>query len=271
MAVAGRWLLGAVALTLLIASCGRSDDEAVEVTANGSPVATPAASGTAAGATPTETLEPLSLEPTPPPSLLDPEDLRGFAFPIEGACMPDSERLIPNAPREYRNGFHEGIDFYDLAACARVGEGTPVLAMYGGVVIRADLGYVDITAQQVVALAERTAALGFSDAETLDTYRGRQLWIDHGNGVATRYAHLGELAAGVDVGVAVQRGQVVGAVGESGTPESVTAPGTEMHLHAEVRVGESFLGADLDAGAVRALYERLFGPEEAAPATGGYE
>ena len=58
----------------------------------------------------------------------------------------------------------------------------------------------------------------------------------------------------------------IGAVGESGTPESVIAPGTEMHLHAEVRVEDSFLGAGLDIVEVRALYARLFGSEEPSQA-----
>jgi hypothetical protein len=47
-------------------------------------------------------------------------------------------------------------------------------------------------------------------------------------------------------------------VGESGTPEAVTNPGVEIHLHWEVRVGDSFLGADLPSNEVRALYEGLF-------------
>ena len=76
----------------------------------------------------------------------------------------------------------------------------------------------------------------------------------------TRYAHLLTITDGIGVDVEVSRGQEIGTIGESGTPESVIAPGTEMHLHYEVRVGDSFLGAGLPAAEVRALYERLFGP-----------
>jgi hypothetical protein len=60
--------------------------------------------------------------------------------------------------------------------------------------------------------------------------------------------------------VRVERGQPIGAVGESGTPESLSAPGTELHPHTEVRVGESFLGAGLPPAEVRQLYQRLFEP-----------
>ena len=143
-------------------------------------------------------------------------------------------------------------------AMRSISRGTEIFAMYDGVVIRADHDYVDITAEQVVELAARTAEQGFTDPETLDIYRGRQVWIDHGNGVVTRYAHLDGIADTIDVGVRVSAADLVGWVGESGTPESVTDPGTEYHLHAEVRVGESFLGADLEPAVVRELYQRLF-------------
>jgi murein DD-endopeptidase MepM/ murein hydrolase activator NlpD len=64
----------------------------------------------------------------------------------------------------------------------------------------------------------------------------------------------------VAAGLEVSAGDVIGGIGESGTPESVTTPNTELHLHAEIRVGESFLGADLPPEEVRALYARLFEP-----------
>ena len=269
---AARWpLVLAALLALLLAACGRNEDHDVEVTANGSPVPSPTAdAGPAETATPLPTAP--SSEPTSPPSNLDGDDLRGFTSPVEGACLPGSDQLMPNAPREYRKGVHEGVDIYHLSACAPIEAGLPVLAMHDGVVRRADLDYVDITAQQVAELAARTASQGSSDAEALDVYRGRQVWIDHGNGVVTRYAHLLTIAGGIGMDVTVSQGQVIGTIGESGTPESVIAPGTEMHLHYEVRVGDSFLGAGLSAAEVRVLYERLFGPEsppEVARPAGG--
>lgn len=166
---------------------------------------------------------------------------------------------MPNAPRQYRNGVHEGLDFYPGSSCAEVAFGTPVVAMYAGTVIRADLDYRDITAQQVRELAALTARQGFSDPETLDVYRGRQVWVDHGGGVVTRYCHLSSITPGIRVGSAVQAGQRLGGVGESGTPEFITAPGTEMHLHAEVRLGDTFLGAGVDPEVVRRQYRQLFG------------
>lgn len=198
---------------------------------------------------------------TPGPSspTLDPRIPRPFSWPVAGACLPQSDALMPNAPRTYRNGVHEGLDFYPGSSCAHVERGSPVLAMHEGMVIRADLDYRDITPQQVRELGALTAAQGFTDPATLDIYRGRQVWVDHGNGVVTRYCHLSSITNGLRVGSRVRAGDVLGGAGESGTPEFVTAPGTEMHLHAEVRIGDSFLGAGLPPDVVRSLYSQLFG------------
>lgn len=243
-------------LTALLLACG-GDEEAPTPTPTQAfvvrtpfvPPSTPAA--TAVAATQTAT-------PNPSSPVLDPRIPRPFGWPIAGACLPQAELLLPNAPRTYRNGVHEGLDFYPGSSCAFVQRGSEVLAMYEGTVVRADLDYRDITPQQVADLAALTAAQGFSDPATLDIYRGRQVWVDHGNGVVTRYCHLGSIASGLRAGTRVRLGDVLGGVGESGTPEFITAPGTEMHLHAEVRVGDSFLGAGLPPDAVRALYGQLF-------------
>lgn len=189
--------------------------------------------------------------PTAPP-------LSGFIYPIEGSCLPTSDDLMPNAPRPYRFGIHEGIDFYPGLACAKIGEGTPVLAAKAGVVVRADWGFVEMTPRELEQLLTRSQTQGYTDAEALDRFRGRQAWIDHGDGVVTRYAHLSGIAPGIDVGTAVQAGEVVAHVGNSGTPEAVTTPADEMHLHFEIRMGDSYLGAGLPPDQVRALLEQAF-------------
>lgn len=87
--------------------------------------------------------------------------------------------------------FHEGVDI-----CAPIG--TPVLA----------------TADGIVKFANRHAGYGLT------------LGIDHGRGITTWYAHVGEIK--VINGQSVRRDQVVATVGTSGR---VTAP----HVHYEVR------------------------------------
>ncbi len=195
-----------------------------------------------------------TLEPTPGPA-----DLTGFAFPIAGACLPTGDQLMPGADRSYRGGVHEAIDFYDSDNCTSIGLGTEVLAAKAGKVIRADWNYVPLTQAEVDDFDQRTPVNGQTDEEELDRYRGRQVWIDHGNGVVTRYAHLSRIADGINVGVSVTQGQLIAYVGNSGTPESLTDPNAEMHLHFELRVGNVYLGKGLQPAEVRSLYEKAFG------------
>lgn len=182
----------------------------------------------------------------------------GFQFPIAGGCLPASANLWPNAPRAYRFGIHEGLDFYDYDNCAVVVEDTEVLVVKAGTVVRADHGYVPLTLEELNELLSRSEQQGFTDEEALDRFRGRQVWIDHGGGVVSRYAHLNGIPANIQEGTNVSAGQVVGYVGDSGTPESVTAPGLEIHLHFELRVGSTYLGAGLPDDQVRFLYNEAF-------------
>jgi murein DD-endopeptidase MepM/ murein hydrolase activator NlpD len=195
-----------------------------------------------------------------PPAGAAAESPIGFylAMPIEGACLTTDDSQMPNAPREYRYGTHEGVDFFTGFACVDVPIGQPVLAAYEGTVIRADEDYRELTIVDLNELYDRTAAQGYTDPGSLDKFRGRQVWIDHGNGIVTRYCHLSGVADDVHVGTKVSQGQVIGFVGDSGSVEAVSDPGYNKHLHFEVRVGKSFLGAGLSPDEVRALYEAVF-------------
>ncbi|MBI1885364.1 MAG: M23 family metallopeptidase [Chloroflexi bacterium] len=216
-----------------------------------------------ATATPTLVATPTLLA-TPTPTVFTgtslPPVLSGFVFPIEGACIPTSDNLLPNAPRPYRAGVHEGVDFYDGLACASVFKDMPVLAAKAGLVIRADRDYVPLTAEEVDELLTRSQTQGYTDEEALDRFRGRQVWIEHGGGIVTRYAHLDGIAPGIKKNVWVAAGQVIGYVGNSGTPESVTDPNAEVHLHFEIRVADSYLGQGLPIDQVRALLDQAFSP-----------
>ena len=182
-------------------------------------------------------------------------ELSGFAVPIKGACLPDIDSLMPNAPREYRRGVHEGVDFYNGHVCVPVPKDAEALAARDGVVVRADSEYRPLTR------AESESPT--SDPAMLDRLRGRQVWIDHGadergQRIVSRYAHLDGVAPAIRIGTMVRAGQVVGFVGNSGTPESLDDPQAEIHLHFELRVGERFLGQGMEPAAVRDLYRRLF-------------
>ena len=232
------------------------------------------AAATAAAPDSSEAPEAPAAQPDPPAGADAPAPatseapLRGFSMPVAGACVPASELLLPGSARAYRNGTHEGVDFYsgDVGGCPAelsVTLATPTLAAKQGVVIRADWDYVELTQADLDA----AAAAGFQGEEILDRFRGRQIWIDHGDDIVSRYAHLGAIAAGIQVGQTVAAGQIIGFAGESGTPESVQAPGTDVHLHFEIRVGDGYLGQGLPIAQARARYLEALGIVE--PSRGG--
>ncbi len=110
--------------------------------------------------------------------------------PVRGILTsPFGVRLSPFTDTQV---FHEGLDI-------EVSTGTPVRAAAGGRVVRS--GY--------------------------EALYGNLLMVDHGNGFRTLYAHLAERL--VRAGDLVQKGDVIGTVGDTGR---TTGP----HLHYEVRV-----------------------------------
>ena len=184
-------------------------------------------------------------------------DIGPFAMPIAGACFPEFAGQLPGAPRDYRNGIHEGVDFYPGWACAEIVLGTPVLAVGEGRVIRADWDYEDLTDE----LYWEMEARDFAGPDDLDIFRGRQVWVDHGDGVVARYAHLSGIAEGIAEGAPVTAGDVVGFIGESGTPGGVREPGSEIHLHFELRIGDGYLGERRGPERALARYRAAFTAE----------
>jgi murein DD-endopeptidase MepM/ murein hydrolase activator NlpD len=167
-----------------------------------------------------------------------------FALPIEGSEIPVDPELLPGAPRDYRGGSHEGIDFPAPA-------GTPVLAAASGTVARVDVSFLDWTMEQLDTALNEAVTLGYTPAATLDRIRGRQVWIDHGKGLLTRYAHLSAVQPLV-VGQKIDAGGLIGEVGSSGYPQG------GPHLHFEVRVGDDFYGDGLGGDVLVRAVSRLF-------------
>lgn len=170
--------------------------------------------------------------------------VRGLVLPIDGVGLPTDADLLPNAARAFRAGWHEGIDF-------PAPTGTPVHAVAAGVIVRIDHEYVDWDRETENLALDEAIQLGFTPSSTLDRIRGRQVWIDHGHGVVTRYAHLSAVAD-LAVGAVVDAGTILGFVGSSGHPEG------GPHLHLEVRIGSSYLGDRLDGDALLAAIDAAF-------------
>ena len=254
-------VLAAMVLAMFITVAFGGDDPpspgvVVEWIMNGGEERTPVATTTSPEASAPAPTQPAA---TSAPVLTPPiARVTGFIYPISGACLPDGDSLMPGAPRDYRLAIHEGIDFYDSDNCASIGLQTEVVAAKAGVVVRAGWTYQELTSQTLAEFEALIAETGGRSPAAIDAFRGRQVWIEHQDGTVTRYAHLAGIAESIVVGVIVKQGDLVGFVGESGTPEAITDPGAQVHLHFEIRTGEGYLGEGLSADSVRGLYLQAF-------------
>lgn len=96
---------------------------------------------------------------------------------------------------------------------------------------------------------------------------GNVIYIDHGGGRQTRYAHLNAFAQGISAGAPVKAGEVIGYVGTTGRS-------TGPHLHFEFWVngtpvdpmGGGGVGTGTSGGAIEALVNRIITVESAGRA-----
>ena len=170
-------------------------------------------------------------------------DLMPLAWPIAGAHLSGRDNHLPGAPRAYRKGFHEGLDFYGrIYTGAGVDIGTPALAVADGVVIRVIRDYTEMTRDQHRKLLADQNWKDLTAPMALDQLRGRQVWVRlgpvvQGKSRVARYCHLSAVAAELQPGSPVKKGQVIGAVGNTGTTNGVLGTRLDAHLHFELRYG----------------------------------
>ena len=94
---------------------------------------------------------------------------------------------------------------------------------------------------------------------------GNIVYIQHADGMETRYAHMHKFAPGIKVGVNVKVGELIGYVGTTGRS-------TGPHLHFEVRINGkpvnplSLSGAQRGSAAVEALVNQIIRVESAGNA-----
>lgn len=156
-----------------------------------------------------------------------------FLIPIKGATIPKNPGQLPNAPREARNGIHEGIDI-------ATPEGTPVRAARDGIVIKVNDGELKggkFCDEETIKYALKIAKKGrFEDVK--DILLGRYVVIKHKGGWKTVYAHL--KAVWVKEGEKVKEGYVIGSSGCTGFCYG-------PHLHFAIyRPSGEFLGKGYD-------------------------
>jgi murein DD-endopeptidase MepM/ murein hydrolase activator NlpD len=157
--------------------------------------------------------------------------------PISGAKVSTIVSHLPGAPRNYRNGTHEGLDFYQYGTNVTINPNTPVYAMGEGEIIRIDDDY-----QGYSSVEERNKDLSIASHSEitpefiLDKLRGKQVWVYYPNGILARFAHLDRVVDDLSVGDNVTNETVIGYVGNSGTSGEVLQNNTEYHLHLDLLI-----------------------------------
>lgn len=191
----------------------------------------------------------------------------GYNSPIDGATFSSRQNHLPNSPRRYRNGVHQGFDFFHGVVSVPIDYGTPVRSIARGTVIRADHEYVEFSEADYNAIIDNARVSPITPEDSLDRLRGKQVWIRHVGGYISRYAHLSESNPNVNVGDVVNVGQILGYVGNSGTIEAAQKTESYPHLHFELWDAQGYLGEDLPPQEIYQLVGQVFGESSQPPFT----
>ncbi len=175
-------------------------------------------------------------------------------------CMSPLPRpdLLPNAPRAYRFGIHQGVDFLCFSL------GRHAVAALDGRVVLAVGDYQDPDPDDRDQLLEVAGTLEATPPFTLLSLYGNYVVIDHGvvpfvGHVVTLYAHLHGVDPDIRVGQTIRAGQRVGEIGNRGTHAAANGDFYEdPHLHWELHIDNQFLGAGLNTERTREVYTTLF-------------
>jgi len=178
--------------------------------------------------------------------------------PLTDAHISIRDSHLPSAPRTYRNGFHEGIDWYGGATGIVVDKSTPIHSMGDGLVVRADYDYVEYTQAEREEQLEQSQNMDHTPQYILDKLRGRTVWVQYPKGVLVRYAHLSKIEEGIEVGKKVKTGDILGYVGNSGTSDGVLGNNQGLHLHSDILIYDHLFWEHLNQQQVRSVLEMLF-------------
>ncbi len=185
------------------------------------------------------------------------ETLNFLSHPIPEAKVTTRDSQLPGAPRPYRNGTHQGLDYYSGFCGVQVSFGDPVYAAAEGTIYRIDHDYHEpgtSERQEILAIAHSEQD---TPEDILDKLRGRQVWVEHQNGIISRYAHLHEVKENLEVGDQVEAGDLIGTVGNSGTSDGARGNTRNPHLHFEIWVGDYYLGQGLTPNEVRKIWSNV--------------
>lgn len=186
-------------------------------------------------------------------------DSLSLSLPCYGVPVPKRTMRLPNAPRNYRNGTHRGLDFF-------ANWGTPVRSVAEGVVVRSDLHYEEVPADFRENLLKATTKVGHTPSDIFNSVLlGKSVFLDHGFDLIpgfrtiSIYAHLSHIEKEIVPGAIVKRGELLGKSGNTGMRESTIGSKAGSHLHWEMilQKGEQeiYLGKGMSNPE---LYDMLF-------------
>ncbi len=171
----------------------------------------------------------------------------GYGLPITNAVIPEDDYSLPGAPRKYRNGIHKGVDInYFLGSDfteQKLKMNTPIYAIQSGEIVRVDSDYQPITFAEHSEITQYNQSHPVTYVEK--DFGGRQIWIDHKNGVMSSYNHLSAITPNIKIGGRVAKGEIIGYAGNSGLLAEAKNTKEQIHLHLEIWIDGEFLGNDL--------------------------
>jgi murein DD-endopeptidase MepM/ murein hydrolase activator NlpD len=195
-------------------------------------------------------LEPAKLEPR----------LKGMTIPVARAQLPRHAGVYPGARRLYRYGVHEGLDFFN--DCGPIGMGTPARAAATGKIVRIDTNFKDMSRVTFNKVMNECLKEHRTSDHNEDLFRGCQVWLDHGNNVITKYAHLDKVNPKLIAGQKVKAGDCLGYIGVSGTGQNLAGRKKYPHLHFEIWLDNHYLGWGLTPPETLGLLEDIFETKE---------
>jgi murein DD-endopeptidase MepM/ murein hydrolase activator NlpD len=179
--------------------------------------------------------------------------------PIPGSHVSTKDSSLPGAPRAYRHGVHEGLDWYTYGTGKVIDKNTPVFSLGKGVVVRADTNYKEMnTLARNRLLTTGSKNDGQTHAYILDKLRGRSVWVQFANGVMARYCHLDQIAKDIKVGTHVNSGDLIGYVGNSGTSDGAIGNNKGLHLHLDIMIYGNWIWGKYSISERRMILENVF-------------
>lgn len=167
--------------------------------------------------------------------------LKNPNIPINQAAITKMEGQLPGAGREYRNGKHEGFDWYPGSIGIEITRDTKVNPIFEGRIVRIDKQFKELEPEFREKLLQEAADSKNTSQETLDKLRGKQVWVQSKDGILVHYAHLTEVNTDLKVGDSVKKEDWVGKVGNSGTSNGALGTDDDLHLHSDILVcGKNF-------------------------------